>query len=146
VAFSWPADAVVAAATAAAAGAVAAEVAAAADLLAAEVAAAGSLAAEVAAAAGSGSLWAARAALVARAAGVVRVARAAAYPGDRAACAKSAKRLSGPVGPWPPDLASPNDPVFLRWLLARRRDGSCCRAVISVRPGMWAALEVFLQI
>jgi hypothetical protein len=61
----------------------AAEVAAVAGFMAAEVAAAGSVAAEVAAAAGSAS------GSVAAGSVVARVARVAAHPGERAACAKS---------------------------------------------------------
>ena len=67
------------------------EVAAVAGLLAAGVAAAGSLAAEVAAAAGS----VASGSVAAWAAWVASVARAAADPGERAACAKSHDLAAG---------------------------------------------------
>jgi hypothetical protein len=82
---------VVAAAAGVAAGAAASEVAAAAGLLAAE-AAAGSLAAEVAVAAESGSGSVACGSVPARVARLAPVARAAACPGERAACAKSQAR------------------------------------------------------
>jgi hypothetical protein len=79
---------VVAAVAEVAAGAAAVEVAAVAGLLAAGVAAAGWLAAEVAAAAGSVASGSAAARLALRA-WLARVARAAAYLGERAACAES---------------------------------------------------------
>ena len=58
--------------------------------------------------------------------------------------ANSHKRLSGTA--WASRLASPNDPYFFAGFLRRGGMGSCCPAVISVRPGMCAAVEVFLQI
>ena len=70
----------------------------------------------------------------------------AAYPGDRAACAKSNKPLSGPARPGPPDWNRQMTPYFYAGFLHGGGMGSCCPAVISVRPGMWAPLEVFLQI
>jgi len=43
-------------------------------------------------------------------------------------------------------LASSNDPYFFAAFLRGGEMGSCRPAVISVRLGMWAAVEVFLQI
>jgi hypothetical protein len=58
------------------------------------------------------------------------------------ACAKSHKRRSG----WASRLASSNDPYFFAAFLRGGGMGSCRPAVISVRLGMWAAVEVFPQI